>query len=183
MSLQAGDFSYATDGPPPNGAWMPDVSGISNVTGLFVEFYRNTRKDKDYIKIAAPANPRTVINVPATDEYKEQYPLHWEAYKNEMDQFAGEIRLEEVNFIDPGSVTDLKNQNVHTVEQLAAVSDDAASRSKIMGLWDYRDKARDHLAVQARAAGYDELKAEYDQLRARMEVLEKAKSRAPKKTE
>ena len=141
---------------------------------LHVEFYLNPVDGLDHIKIMIPGDKNFMPDVLADERYQRRFQRQWKIYKGELSEFAGQTRLETVAWIDPGNVRELKYWHVHTVEQLAGVTDGAISSSGVMGLTQLREKAQSHLEEHAKTSAFDEVKNENAALKERLEKLEEA---------
>lgn len=80
--------------------------------------------------------------------------------------------IEDVSFIHPSMVGMLKLKNIHTVEILSDVPDSALSNLG-MGARDLRDKAKYYVESQKSAAPTLALAKENQELKARLDALEK----------
>ena len=116
---------------------------------LIVQFYRHPLHDRDHIVKSAPGDRFTVIDVPATDMDQVRFEREWKIYKGELDQFAGQCRIEEARWMDRALIPKLHAINVHTLEQLAKVSDGVVSGGDIQGLHELRERARAYVRNKA----------------------------------
>lgn len=105
--------------------------------GLFVNFYYESVKDeeksteagrpiftdREYIKIIPVGDKNTVICEPVTEEYKYRFPVQYAAFKRQEVQPQEGTPLEEWPILTKSQALNFKSANVHTVEQLANVSD------------------------------------------------------------
>ena len=95
----------------------------------------------DFIEIRNPGDMLNVIDRPASDQDKAEYPHQWQAYKN-----ATEFRpksgtpVEDWPRLDVAMVAKLKAIGFHTVEQIAECSD-AQCQNIGMGCYELRTKA------------------------------------------
>ena len=156
---------------PRNGSTVQHTAGDAS---LAVRFYQYAVDGTVHIEIRFPGDDRTVVDREAHDGDKQRFAAHWNAYKNQSDQFAGQTRLEMVAWIDPGSASEMKRHGIHTIEQLAGLTDDTIGQSKMMGLTVFRTKATEHVKNS-------QASSELDGLRARIAQLEQnaAKPRGP----
>ena len=138
--------------------------------GLHVTFYQHPVDGQDHVKIEYPADDKTVGDFFATDHYKRRFKPQWRVYKGELEEFAGQCRIETVSWIDPGLLHDMKRANIHTVEQLAALSDSSIDSTNMLGLMAFRAKAQEHLAQQEKSSQYDKLAAQNGELMKRLEA-------------
>ena len=161
---------------PENGQWIePDKAD----EGLNVKFYKNPVTGEDHIEIRNPGDERTVHDTTATDYYKMRFRRAWDNYQAQLDNYAGQIRIETVSWIDPGTMTDMKRYGIHTLEQLSQMSDSSISQTNMIGLMSFREKALKHLADQQKSSEYDELKATNADLMKRLEALEQTNKKGP----
>jgi len=102
------------------------------------------KKYVDYVKKQHPGETLMIIERPATDEDKRNYPRQWAAYKAQREQVPDGIPLEFV-FPDQLHIRDfLKSRSVHTVEQLAGLSGQAMAEIG-MGGQEWSNKAKAYL--------------------------------------
>ena len=154
---------------PENGQWMePDKADES----LNVRFYENPLSGEEHIEIQSPGDDKTVHDTPVNDWYKARFRQKWENYQAQRDNYAGQTRLETVNWIDPGMCKDMAKSGLHTVEQLAGISDGSISQTNMIGLMSFREKAIKHLEDLKKSSEYDELKDQNAMLLRRLEALE-----------
>ncbi|MGI9489345.1 MAG: hypothetical protein ACR2RF_26345 [Geminicoccaceae bacterium] len=151
-----------------------------------VEFYRNPVDGKDHIKFLIPGDKTFQPDYLVDDMYKQRFPRQWEAYEAQRDQFAGQMRLEDIAWMDDATRNLFKAHNVYTVEMLAGVSDGNLAKlgpeGRIM-----RDKAREEVDQRSKAAAYEAseaekaaLRGELDQMKAQIaELTKKPAKRGP----
>ena len=58
----------------------------------------------------------------------------------------------------------MKRADIHTVEQLANMSDSSIDSTNMIGLMAFREKAKEHLAEKAKSSQYDKLAAQNAEL-------------------
>lgn len=136
------------------------LASYGDDTGLFVEFVwepikneakslqegRPVFENKEYIRILAPGDKtkswfrpvRKVSNGTAPSDL-QRWPRQWEAFQNQQKQVPDGTPLEECAFLSRSDVQNLKSDNVHTLEQLASLTDVNLTR---MGARSMRDKAK-----------------------------------------
>lgn len=169
--------------------------------GIYVQFYYHTGKDDratkaegrpiykdyEYIRVRVAGDNSSVIERPATVMDKRRFYKQYEQFKRQEEQKPEGFALEEWPGISRSQVLELKFFNVHTVEQLAAVSD--AHGQKFVGFMGLRNKAIAYLAklkeeapaekmreeLAARDAEIAQLKSDLASLVADMKVLRKEK--------
>lgn len=134
--------------------------------GLYVEFYLEAVKDeeatieagrpiffdREYIKIIPVGDKMTVICEPVTDEYRFRWPQKYAAFKAQQHQPQEGTPLEQWPPLTKSQVLTFKGANVHTVEQLANVSDGNLSNLG-MGARDLREKAIAYIKSAEGSAG------------------------------
>ena len=102
--------------PPPNNRRPGDE-------GLTVEFYWGAPQNCDLIRIHTPGDPHTIAIFEADDHYQQRFPEQWAKYRARVDQFADQVRLEEVAWLDDGTRMKYKPLGIFTLEHIAAVPD------------------------------------------------------------
>ena len=140
--------------------------------GLHVTFYQHPVDGEDHVKIVYPGDDKSVGDFLATDPYKMRFKNQWRVYKGELEEFAGQVRIETVAWIDPGMIQDMKRADIHTVEQLANMSDSSIDSTNMIGLMSFRERAKEHLAEREKSSQYDKLAAQNTELMKRLEKLE-----------
>jgi hypothetical protein len=129
--------------------------------GLFVQFYMEALKDeeatvkegrpifvdREFIKIIPVGDKNTVVCRPVRLTWEgnnapdnERWPQQYAAFKNQQIQVNEGTPLEHWSPLTKSQVMSLKAVNVHTVEQLAAVSD-GNLHNLGMGARELREKA------------------------------------------
>lgn len=88
-------------------------------------------EDKDYIRIISPGARDSEFCRPVQPKDIQAYPEKWEAYKSNEVQVEEGLPLDKWAYLTQAQVKTIKARNVHTVEQLANLTDSA---SKTLGL-------------------------------------------------
>jgi hypothetical protein len=129
--------------------------------GLYVEFFPGKRMNEfrsketgkpeydliDFIKKCNPGDPTNVIERPARDEDKDEFPGQWAAYQRRTSyRPESGTPIEDWPRLDVATVAKLKALEFHTVEQLAECSDQQCQRIG-MGCYDLRTKAAAYIAA------------------------------------
>lgn len=129
--------------------------------GLYVEFFPGKRLNEfrsketgkpeydliDFIKKCNPGDPTNVIERPARDEDKDEFPGQWAAYQRRTSyRPESGTPIEDWPRLDVATVAKLKALEFHTVEQLAECSDQQCQRIG-MGCYDLRTKASAYIAA------------------------------------
>ncbi len=114
---------------------------------------------KDYVRIFRPAEYKLhVLDREATDEDKMRFRRQWDLYQSEREQVPDGYPITFIYPRDPDIVDRLRAARIHTVEQLAGVSE-GAGPSLGMGWRDMVERARQFLETapeRDRAAAAEE---------------------------
>lgn len=128
----------------------------------------------DFIRIAVPGDKHTVIDTLVTPEYAERFGPEYEAWKSSKETGGVDgTPLADWGRFSPFQIAELKLMNIHTVEQIAQLSDAQCQRIG-MGGYQTRDAARkftgwsgqDTDAVKALAEQNKQLQEQIEQLKA-----------------
>lgn len=152
--------------------------------GMFVLFYMESIEDKEasltegrpifrdheFIKIMPPGDKNTVICEPVNDEYRMRWPNQYNAFKNQQIQVNDGTPLEEWPILRKSQVMMFKAVNVHTVEQLANVSDQNLPNLG-MGSREFRDKAIAYIETAKTGAIPEAAQNEIAELKLQIEAL------------
>lgn len=150
---------------------------------------REVGENRDYILIVSPGQTKTEIHREATDDDKKEYRSEWSAYQEGKEQRASGTPIEMLPGLPVGMADGLKAKYIHTIEQLANLSD-TAKQNLGMGANDLCLKAKAYL--QKNTAEVVELKQnlalkemQIESLLKRVEALEapKAPVKRAKKTQ
>jgi len=139
---------------------------------LYVKFFYHPRKnellstqegrpiyeDREYIEITVPGNRDMVVCRPATDIERERFPRHYAAFRNKAAQPNDGTPLNIWPALTKAQVEEMKFFNVHTVEQLAGMSDEQSQ--KFMGIQNLRTRARAFLEESGKSAAAEKLSSE-----------------------
>lgn len=119
----------------------------------------------------APEGERPKVR--ANDILKRRYAEHLKAWQAQDDGGMGDLQgtpLRELHGLDVAQIAELRDQKIHTVEQLAALDD----AHLFMGARAWREMARAHLEAAAGAAPMNRLAAENEALKDQVAQLQKA---------
>lgn len=163
--------------------------------GIFAEFFlepveqsflsreegRPVFKDVEHVRILIAGDAKSEVVQEVTDQHKARFPQAYAAFKNNLDQIeATGTPLKHWPAMTPATIKNFAAQNIHTVEQLAAVTD-AALQTLGMGARDWRERAKaflatakDTAAAQKLASENEALRADVDALKAQIDNLSKA---------
>lgn len=150
----------------------------------FVEFFMNpvefkaesekegrpVFKEIPFVRIIIPGDRNNVLECKASEYYKGRYPKAWAAFQaGQKEGFIG-TSLESWPQINRSQVKEAKYFEVHTVEQLAELSDVHCQRLG-MGWSELRNKAKAYLNIAADTAKETAQAAENERLRTEMEAM------------
>ena len=169
LTLNEGNYD-----PNQSVQWIDDGD-----KGLHVEFYKHPVDGEDHVRIIIPGDTTTQPDYLATEHYKMRFKRQWAIYKGQLEEFSGQERIETVAWIDPGLVNDMKRADIHTIEQLANMSDASIDSTNMIGLMSFRERAKEHLAEKAKSSQYDTLQAQNAELMKRLEKLEGRRGNKP----
>ena len=152
---------------PQNAQSMADPAGDEN---LFVEFYKSPIDGLDHVKIRVPGDNTFEPDYLASEHYRKRFPKQWQAYRENESQAEGQLRLEDVAWLDEASRNRLKAFSIFTVEALATVSDgNLANLGPGARAW--RDRAQEEVGYRQKAQAYDETQTQIDALKAELTAL------------
>jgi hypothetical protein len=156
--------------------------------GLHVEFYidsklmgflseqagRPIHQDAEFIKIMIPGDKNTVHEREATEQDRDKFPLEYARFKNGMKEEMQAVGtpLKQWPAMSRSLVKDFAHFNVHTVEQLASMSD-TAMQAFGMGAREYSTKAKAFLALAENSAAAEKYAVENEELKQRIAGMEK----------
>lgn len=157
---------------------------MSNPQGVFVQFYtdavelrfesekqgRPIFKDLPHIRKMIPGDASTVIERVAKEHDIRMFPREWEIFQRQQSTAISGTPLEQWPQITRAQVKEAKYFEVHTVEQMAELSDMSCQRLG-MGFADLRTKAQVYLAAAAGTAAETAQAAENERLRGEIELL------------
>ncbi len=157
---------------------------MSNPHGVFVQFYteavevkyesekqgRPIFKDMPHIRKLIPGDASTVVERVAKEHDKQMFPREWEAFQRQQVTGVTGTPLEQWPQITRAQVKEAKYFEVHTVEQMAELSDISCQKLG-MGFTDLRNKAKAYLQAAAGTASETAQAAENERLRNEIELL------------
>ena len=123
--------------------------------GEFAEFYKCPVDGLHHLRIQYPHDETFVADDTVTEIHKLRYPDMWEAYENNTDQLAGMTRLREVSWIDEAARKEFERCRVHTLEQMAGLTDPAMSVIKLASVRDLKRRAEGEVDGKRRLAELD----------------------------
>jgi len=136
-------------------------------------------KDVPYIEIVTAGNTKNRVHravkmqgdgVMPSDI--ERFPRQWDAFQRQAEQVFEGTPITEYAPVSKSQALELKAQNIHTVEHLAAVSDSVVDSIGLGGR-KLRENARSWLEQAKSGSEITRLQAENDTLRTDVELLKK----------
>lgn len=102
---------------------------------------------------------------------KAKYAEQIKHYRAGTDAEALGTPLRDIPGMAPAMIQNMKARGIHTAEMLAAVTDGATSG--VMGMWEWRDKARKLIDAREKDAPFVKMQAENDELKERLASMER----------
>lgn len=117
------------------GMWLDEEKGAVATGGLLVQFYRDDKlmvyksqeagypiyEGIDRVKVWTDKDNNNIFDVDIS--HKRRWPEQWRAYEEGREQLASGTPLISLFPANPEIVSTLKANMIHTVEQLAAITD------------------------------------------------------------
>ena len=155
--------------------------------GLHVEFYlesvkqgylseeagRDIHKDVEFVRIHIPGDKNYSAEREATAQDKERFALEYARFKNGIKDQEQTVGTPLIHWpaISRSMAKDFGAVNVHTVEQLAGLSD-TAMQAFGLGAREWSVKAKAFIDVAGNSASAQKYAAENEELKARIAQLE-----------
>jgi hypothetical protein len=127
-------------------------------------------KEMPHVSIIIPGDKNTMIECKASEEHKQRYPVAWARFQRGESTVNIGTPLEQWPQITRAQVKEAKYVEVHTVEQLANLSDDHAAKMG-MGFRALRQSAKDYLETAKNGAADSAKAAENARLRDELEAM------------
>lgn len=164
---------------------------------LFVEFYMGSVEnkmeseraghpvhiEKPFVRIHIPGDPHNITDTIAKPYYQQRFADEWKKFMDNQGQAQEGWLLKTWPIVNVAQVKNLEYLNVHTVEQLAGLTD-AQCQKVGMGSEELRMKAKaalgaakDGAIVAAQAAENKRLGDELEALKAQIAAMNKPKAR------
>lgn len=130
-------------------------------------------RDTEYVRIVVPGDKDNIVEKPATDDHRRRFARQYMAFKqgNEAQAQVG-TPLSMWPQVTRAQVEELAYFKIHTVEQLAEISDGNAQN--FVGVLSLRQKAKDFLAAAKDGSMVSQLRSEIEQRDSRIATLEDA---------
>lgn len=126
--------------------------------------------DVEMVEIIIPGQNQSIATERVKQHHKERWPSQYAAWKAGLEAVHDGSPLELWPPLTPAQIANLKALNVHTVEQLAAVDDQALGRIG-MGARDLREKAKAYLTNAERGQALSQAMAKIATLEATIESM------------
>lgn len=157
---------------------------MSNPQGVFVEFFteavefkaesekegRPIFREIPFIRIQHPGDRNNVLETKVTDHYKQKYAREWREFEARGANEVVGTPLSQWPPMTKSQVKEAEFFGVRTVEQLAAVNDNAIQKIG-MGWRELRTKAQTFLGAAAGNAAQSAQALENERLRGEIEAL------------
>ena len=156
--------------------------------GLHVEFYvdskrmgflseeagRDVYQDAEFVKIMIPGDKNTIHEREATATDRDRFPLEYARFKNGMKEELQAVGtpLKHWPAMSRSLVKEFAHFNLHTVEQLASMSD-TAMQAFGMGAREWSTKANAFLKLAGDSAAVQKFAVENNELKQRIADMEK----------
>lgn len=85
-------------------------------------------ENRDYVMIICPGQPKTEVHREASDLDKKTHPQEWNDYKEGREQRIAGTPIEVLPGLPQGQSDALKAMHIHTIEQMANLSDMAMQK-------------------------------------------------------
>ena len=125
--------------------------------------------DVEYVRIITPGDTRSEVIRAATPQHKREYAAQYAAFKEGITLAPEGSPLEHWPPLTPAQIANFKAVGIHTVEQLAEVSDGNLANLG-QGGRTIRERAKAWLEQAGGGAPLDKLIAENEKLKAEAEV-------------
>lgn len=158
---------------------------MANPEGLFVEFYEDAHEDayrseqegrpvyeqREFVRIIVPGDMNNIVERVASDEDKRRFPNEYARFKQGATKQLEGTLLTMWPPINKAQVKEAAYFEVHTVEQLAGLSDSAVLRMG-MGWQEMRRKASAWLQAAADGAVVSKQAGEIEELQNTVKLLQ-----------
>lgn len=128
--------------------------------------------DVEFVEILIPGDRNSVAVQVVREEHRQRWPAAYAAFKANSEAPTDGTPLTELPGMTRSQAEELAFQHVRTIEVLASLSDDQASKAVSMGGFALRDRAKRYLDSTAGDAAAEKLAAENREKDAKIEALE-----------
>lgn len=139
---------------------------------LSAQYGRPMTKLEPYVFIQEPGE-RDYIDDPLRNKAwaPQRFPRQWAAYKAQQEQAPEGTPIEFMFPQQPHYAENLRQLSIHTVEQMANLSDTGAQNIGI-GAFQWRDKAKNYLEIANKGVGAHKLQTALDERDNKIAVME-----------
>jgi hypothetical protein len=155
-------------------------------SGVFPIFYTTAKQSKqltdqngypsfvdvEMVEIRIPGDNKTVVHQKVSEEHKQRWPQHYEAFKKGQDAPTNGLPLKHCPLFTNAQVATMRAQNIHTVEALAELPDSFITRLG-MGARGWVAKAKAYLKDAEGTAEVTKLASENEHMRSEIEMLKR----------
>lgn len=161
--------------PPMNG------DTLGTIVEFFIGAEKNTARSAaegkpvheefEFIKISFPGDATKVVERKVNDTDKDRFQPQYEKWKANAREAMTGTPLTELQFLSSAAIADLNYHRVYNVEMLGELTDTAVQNIG-MGAMNWRNQAREYLAVAREGADKSLLVKENLELKADMAALQ-----------
>lgn len=144
--------------------------GDSAVPRFYTEAqYNQRRSDEDgvprfdeveKVEILIPGDRKTTWDGIVNESHRRRWPRQWAAFTAGLDPLTTGTPIREMPGITKSQAEELAYQHIHSIETLAGLTDDQATKAVTMGGLALRDRAKRYIDATAGDAGAEKLAAE-----------------------
>lgn len=127
-------------------------------------------RTEERVQIIMPGNPLSSPVQVVNESHKQRWPKQYDQFKAGLEQAPDGTPLEEWPILNRAMVKELKHLEIHTIEQCAALDDQACQRIG-MGALELRKKAQAYFDDAVRMSLVEQVTAENSKLRSEMAAL------------
>lgn len=98
-----------------------------------------------FVTIISPGDNKNVPDTKVLDEHRQRWPRQWEAFEKGLEQPIDGTPINQWPILNNAQVAELKALNIHTIEEMASLSD--GGTQQIVGLMTLKQQAIAHLAT------------------------------------
>lgn len=163
------DFDQGREYEGDNKLFVAFYNGAVVNEAKSIEAGRPIHDDVEMVKIIVPGQRDSVVAY-ATPEYQRRFPKQWAQFKANKEQVGSGTPLTELTWLTVAQVADLKAVNVHTVEQLAGISDSQAH--SFMGFHALKQRAEAYIDAAKGNAPLIQMQAALEERDEQIKVLQ-----------
>lgn len=160
----------------------PGQEKDTSVPRFYTETQRNNARseadgvprfdDVEMVEILIPGDRNSISVQLVNDGHRRRWPGAYRAFKDNSEAPADGTPITELPGMTRSQAEELAFQHVRTIETLAALSDDQATKAVSMGGFALRDRAKRYLDATAGDAAAEKLAAENREKDAKIEALQ-----------